>query len=489
LCQLLLIKTHTERDRQTDRMEKRLQEAAMKGSVETLLNLLNEDELLLDRFIVGCYQETPLHIAAMLGHVDFCQALLARKPELAAELDHRRSSPLHLAAAKGYLEVVKALILVNAEMCLVSDRDGMNPLHLAAIKGRVDVLKELARTKPQAARALVDHGETILHLCVTCNQLEALKCLVEIMADHEFVNSKDDDGNTILHLAIADKQVEAVNYLLSETSIKVNAVNSNGLTALGLLAQSGRDVEDIEMGESLARAQAISAKNTPLLAQNFKSARTQGLTNLDTNENQIIPTPARESSWEKQNEWLEEQRSSLMVVASLIATMAFQAGVAPPSGVWGETQTLDSDGNPLDYPQYAGFSILANNNPQGYDRFLALNTTSLVASLSIILLLISGLPIRNRIFIFVLMVIMWIAISTVALTYVYAVASVTPSGRNGVWSGLGLVVLGWIGLMVLLLLAHFIRLMVRLMMKLRSWMKERIMHSSSRPTLDNRSSV
>ncbi|KAK6927245.1 Ankyrin repeat, partial [Dillenia turbinata] len=440
-------------------MEKRLHEAAVKGSVEALLILLSEDEHILDRFIIERYRETPLHIAAMLGHVDFSKEILARKPELAAELNHRRSSPLHLAAAKGYVELVKALIPVNPDMCLVCDRDGKNPLHLAAINGRVDVLKELARIKPKAARFLVDNGENILHLCVLHKQLEALKCMVEIMADHEFVNSKDDDGNTVLHLA-------AVNYLLFKTSIEVNAVNSNGLTALDILAKGRRDMKDIEIRESLRRAKALSAKNTSPLAQNFDPTRTRGLTNEDTSENPIIPTPAKEDSWEKylnrQDDWLEKKRSTLMVVASLIATMAFQAGVNPPSGAWQDTQVVYPKGNPpepsnYEPPHFAGQSVMASNHRLLYDSFLVCDTIGLISSLSIILLLISGLPIRHRIFMFVLMVIMWIAITSMALTFVVAVVVLSPdNGDETVLLAMASTIIGWAGLMGLLLLAHFI---------------------------------
>lgn len=118
-------------------MERRIYEAAVEGSVESLLNLLQVDALSLDRFVVSCYSEseTLLHIAAPLGHLDFVQEILRRKPELAGELDSRKSSPLQLAAAKGYLDIVLKLISVNPEMCSARDRDEKNPLHIAAIRG------------------------------------------------------------------------------------------------------------------------------------------------------------------------------------------------------------------------------------------------------------------------------------------------------------------------------------------------------------------
>ncbi|KAJ6856679.1 hypothetical protein NC651_038364 [Populus alba x Populus x berolinensis] len=75
--------------------------------------LLEEDKLVLDRFTTDCFAETPLHISAMLGHLEFKRNISSQTPVFAKELDFRRSSPLHWATANGHLEVVKALLLVN----------------------------------------------------------------------------------------------------------------------------------------------------------------------------------------------------------------------------------------------------------------------------------------------------------------------------------------------------------------------------------------
>ena len=168
----------------------------------------SRNALLLDRFITGCYPETPLHIASMLGHAEFVEEIVTRKPELAKEFDLRGSSPLHLATAKGHLDIVKRLLQVNADMCLVCDRYGRNPPQVAAIKGQVNVLRVLVQARPNAARMLIDGEETILHACVRYNQLEAMKFLLGTIADHELVNFRNCEDNTILHLAMADKQIE-----------------------------------------------------------------------------------------------------------------------------------------------------------------------------------------------------------------------------------------------------------------------------------------
>ncbi|KAL7099105.1 hypothetical protein ACP275_09G061400 [Erythranthe tilingii] len=229
----------------------------MKGSISSLQKMLNQDPLVLDRFSVNSFSDTPLHVAAMLGHTDFVKEIVSIKPELVNELNSHKSSPLHLASSKGHVGVVKAILssVDTQTICLARDRNGLTPLHLAALKGRIEVLRILLQTEPEAAQVTVYRDENILHLCVKHYQVEPLKLMVKTALAHpKFINSKDGDGNTLLHLAVADKQVETINFLLSVPAFEVNAQNLNGLTAVDVLIQSRRDVRDLEIEESLKKA-------------------------------------------------------------------------------------------------------------------------------------------------------------------------------------------------------------------------------------------
>ncbi|KAK9279732.1 hypothetical protein L1049_013414 [Liquidambar formosana] len=196
-------------------MERKLFEASVSGCVNTLNALIREDELILDRVLVtSCFHETPLHIAALRGHLDFSRALLSLKPKLATELDSQGHSPLHLASVEGYVEIVQELLQVSPHMCHVRNQDGRTPLHLAVMKGRAEVIKELIQARPKSIWETIGYGETILHLSIHYNRLEALKLLVEWARDDDkFVNSKDDYGNTILHNAAILKQEEVRRWL------------------------------------------------------------------------------------------------------------------------------------------------------------------------------------------------------------------------------------------------------------------------------------
>lgn len=67
-----------ERKREKTR-EKKLYEAAMGGSIASLLEFLHED--------LSSASDTPLHIAALLGRSDLAKELLGRRPQLAKTLN------------------------------------------------------------------------------------------------------------------------------------------------------------------------------------------------------------------------------------------------------------------------------------------------------------------------------------------------------------------------------------------------------------------
>ncbi|KAH6782953.1 hypothetical protein C2S52_007912 [Perilla frutescens var. hirtella] len=179
--------------------------------------------------------------------------------------------------------------------------------------------------------------------------------------------------------------------------------------------------------------------------------------------------------------WLDKKKNAMMVVASLIATMGFQVAVNPPGGVWQDDNflmdsrgnTMDPQGNPISkavdsqnrtvlFPRRAGCAVLARNDPETYEVFYIYNTIGFISSLSIIFLLMSGLPVKNRFFMWILMVITWIAISATALTYNAAVRAITPKGSSSTEDMIRYSLFTWIGLTLVILIAHVIRLLVKL---------------------------
>ncbi|KAJ9688026.1 hypothetical protein PVL29_013985 [Vitis rotundifolia] len=463
--------------------ERRLYEASVTGSVNSLKRLMAKDPLTLARAAVTCFNETPLHVAAMLGHLDFASYLLTRKPDMTMALDLRGRSPLHLASANGYVEMVNILLSANPDACLIRDEDGRTPLHLAVMKGEVEVTRMLVGARPQVTRYKLAQGETILHSAVKQNRLGALKLLVELVGEVESVNSKDDYGNTVLHTATALKQYETAKYLVERPEMEVNAVNGNGFTALDIIQHMPRDLKGMEIREYLAKAGALSSRNMPALPGiGHEFMRESGITMVI--ENPQTPPPAaaavlteakaprplrgREMKIrENTKEWKMKKRDALMVAATLIAGMAFQAAVNPPGGVWGEEKDAGNGKKIL-----AGTSIMAHNYPEGYRLFMACNAVSFVASLSIVFLVVSGVPfVKRRILMWLLMIIMWITLTFMALTYMFSILAVAPSNDDteamllghkmpNITDVVGVSLLVWFSLLAFVALVHIIRFLI-----------------------------
>ncbi|XP_068313586.1 ankyrin repeat-containing protein BDA1-like [Pyrus communis] len=448
-------------------MEKELHRAAVRGSVDALLELLSEDPQILNR-TAPSLSDTPLHVASLLGHSAFAKELLSRNPELAAELDSRGSSPLHLAAAKGSVEIVKNLVRVNPDLGLVLDRDGFTPLHLGVIKGRAAVVAELARVRPAATRVLTHGGEGGLHLCVKHHRLEVLKFLMDCIGrDDEFVNWRDGDGNTVLHVAVAKKQLEVIKYLLANTKIDVNAQNAIGFTALDVLSHSTRDLRDLEIKQSLQKAAAPRTNRAQSVAFEPEMDSVRVSNSISMHPQMSKKMSVKEIVKKKDIDWLGRKRSSLMVVSSLIATVAFQAALSPPGGVWQDDYLVYSNGTAVERPHDAGQSVMAITEPVQYGQFMIFNTIAFLASLSIILLLVSGLPMRRKRWMWFQMVIMWIAITALSGTYFIGLIFMTPDRNQGsyLYYVTQISVLIWLALMGLVFIGNVIRLVIWLLRK------------------------
>ncbi|KAL4296872.1 hypothetical protein GQ457_12G022220 [Hibiscus cannabinus] len=444
-------------------MEKRLRNAAMEGDMKPLHQLLQQDPLLLHRSIVSCASDdTRLHVSSTLGHLRFVQQLLKLNPELASELDSHGCSALHLAAAKGYLGIVRVvadpeknlrwaqikiffmwvrvhshyhlnppLVEVDSEMAMVRNQEGRTPLHLAAIKGGVEVVDELS--------------------------------LIELNGeDDEMVNHKDCEGNTLLHVAVAKKQIEIIKFLLTVPGLDVNAMNNNGFTALDTLKQSPRAFGDLEIESILRDAGVLSSKDLHVVAVEWipNPPKIPRIPNSPVSNKSIKSEtdPRKSITKRKHTDWLSRKRSALMVVSSLIATVAYQAAISPPGGVLQADETVDDEGNPLEHPRKAGTAVMAYKQGIEYGQFMIFKTLAFLASLSIILLLVSGLPMKKR---------RWIHMS--------------PDSASGVLHDVTQAsVLAWLGLMGVVFIGNVVRMNLWILRKYRVVKEKKQNHSTDK---------
>ncbi|KAI8527161.1 hypothetical protein RHMOL_Rhmol12G0054100 [Rhododendron molle] len=377
-------------------MAQRLNKAENNEINEAESNEINEkatslrNELNLDGAMGKCSNWTPLHAAASSGKEELFRRLLKSSPELAEAQDSQQRTLLHFASANGYIEIVKAVTKEWPEMCLARDRDGANPLHVAAMRGKVEVLDELLQANTHAARAYkVDRGEreTILHLCIKYNQLPFLKMLLKkYFKGKEFVNAKDNAGNTILHLAVADRRFEIVDHVLTFTEIDVNAINESKQTAKDILLLGRQKGKELEREDKLIQYR---------LELSYAHRGQDGV--LDPTE-------------------IAEKRNGIIVAAVLMATLAFQAGVAPPGGVWPD----DKDGHK------SGKAVMASNYPLLYLFFLCCNIVGFVSSVGTLVLIMTDLPFKPGRYWLWTTITKIATISSIAIAYFISIFAVSP---------------------------------------------------------------
>ncbi|XP_021813148.1 ankyrin repeat-containing protein At5g02620-like [Prunus avium] len=435
--------------------EDEVYKAAWSGCVESLNALIEKDPRILRNLapvLLTTKTLTPLHISASLGHLEITKTLLTYIPELAEALNSFRSTPLHLASAEGHKEIVQALLLVYNGACSCRDEEGRIPLDYAAMRGHVEVLKKLTHANHDSIYLRVDNGFdnglTVLHLCVKYNQLECLKFLVELVRDDgEFLNSKDgsDAGMTILQSALMRGQIQITTYLLSLPVIRAKANADKGMSSnmLGVL------------------------EHVPPPAA------------AEPSPNPSVRPPQR---WRKKlmeclkypNKWLEETRGLLMVVSTMISTMTFQAVVNPPGGVWQENNTNTTDGsdNPVCTEEslcVAGTAVLGDVFKDYFLGFIKFNTISFLGSLSVTLLLVSGIPLHHRISMWLLSMAMCVTLTFMALTYLQVLLMVVPYGDVFISSYkiYKICFKVWIGLLVMVSVMNTIRFLIWVVKKLR----------------------
>ncbi|KAL0329677.1 UNVERIFIED_CONTAM: hypothetical protein Sradi_4954400 [Sesamum radiatum] len=303
--------------------------AARSGNLQALHDAVRGDaEVLLKLHSRGSV-DTPLHLASMIGQVDFVREymrLSSISVHQLSQLNQDGYSPLHLASANGHLQIVTFLLEFGRqrsaveELCMKTDLDGKTALHSAVVGGKIDVIDVLFVHCPQAANLVTLLQETVLHLAVKHHQHQGLQFLIDHklgLSVASLLNLGDREGNTILHLATSNKQLQTVEYLAKQPNLNVNAENLYGLRALDITFAYAFNSKDVYIEEAIRLAGGCRSQTT-------------------TTTSQIRPYTRNTSikSTNLANEWWKELRSGIIVMASVFTTVTFQVALTPPGGVW-----------------------------------------------------------------------------------------------------------------------------------------------------------
>ncbi|CAN1154065.1 Ankyrin repeat-containing protein ITN1 [Linum perenne] len=442
-----------------DEKQSALLVAAERGKCEVVSYLLSKSQWILLMMEIDS-PTTSLHVAASGGHTEIVKEILKVRSDFAWKRESSKGCiPLHQACSKGHLNVARELLKLDADLASVQDNDGRTPLHYAAMKGRVNIIDEILCFSLDSAHTITTRGETVLHMSVKNNQFEAVKYLVEKLNTTMILNRPDHDGNTILHLATAAKLSTMVIYLI-KVGIEVNAINQKGQTALDVVESDSSSSGPLLILPALLDAGAKKCSQLPPSSSGelihhqemfIPNSPSIDSTLLSPPPNKLLPTKSprdhhhhrrshrrrREKQLDIQNEGLRNARNTIAVVAVLIATVTFAAGINPPGGL----------------NQRNGKAILGQQ--VSFKVFMVCNILALFSSLGIVILLVSIIPFRRKPMMTLLALahkVMWVSALFMATAYLAAVWTILPHGEAAwvVAIGGGSTALIFVGLSVLL---------------------------------------
>ncbi len=255
-----------------------IHEAAAGGDLASVSRLLASDSRLVRAKTAT--RVTPLHYAAIRGHVDVARFLIQAGADLEERTDDGRT-PLQFVFENPEMNesaraALTGLLASGTDIVNSIDGNGLAPLHHAALLGNASAASILiGRGAMIGARDA--KGNTALHLAAECGDPgDAATVASLLIAAGAAVNATNSVNVTPLHAAVlADIPQEALIRLLVKSGANLSARDSLNQTPMraasssgnfamaSLLAELGAPAENVASGAAPATNSAAITHETP----------------------------------------------------------------------------------------------------------------------------------------------------------------------------------------------------------------------------------
>ncbi|CAA7047021.1 unnamed protein product [Microthlaspi erraticum] len=259
-----------------------------------------------------------VHAALKAKNTDIINVILNEDPSLGNEKDEEERTCLSFGAYVGYRKGVCNLLDRSTSGVFECSDDVSFPIHTAVEKGHVDVVKEILKRCPDSIELLNKKGQNILHVAAKSGKCRSLlKHMKRLDGEKShLIEEQDEDGNTPLHLATINWRPRMVRELTKFSSNATGILkiqNKDGLRAL--------DIAELNLQSNyiFKERMTLMVLLSTYKPKGFGRIPTSGMTLRSRSE--IIDT----------NNY-KDRVNALLVVATLIATVTFAAGITVPGG-------------------------------------------------------------------------------------------------------------------------------------------------------------
>ncbi|KAL5707903.1 hypothetical protein ACHQM5_018754 [Ranunculus cassubicifolius] len=314
-------------------------------------------------------QNTALHEAVRYDHVKVVKLLTRADPTFTYFANNAHETPLYLAAEKGWYDIV-AQILDTCSSPAHGGPNGRNALHAATIRNDFGIMKILLEKQKFLIKVGDDKGWNALHHAVYHDFHERVVQLLEV--DKTIVCVPANDGRTALHIAATEGSLISIEHIIRFCPDCWELVDSKGQNFLHTATRFGHQklvrhiLKTYRMVEGLLN-DVDNDGNTPLhlaalageylieaMLEHDDRVKRSITNNLNLTAEEIIIKPGvsiwsstrnrhsykqivQEEVEAKDDFWFDlKERKDIsniqLLVAALIATVTFAAGITLPGG-------------------------------------------------------------------------------------------------------------------------------------------------------------